>query len=72
MLNYILFEILSSSEQMLGRVIKHEQSNLEEQLTQVLLSVNVNKKILLELDTELLSRLTANEGNLLDDVELIR
>jgi dynein heavy chain len=57
---------------MLGRVIKHEQSNLEEQLTQVLLSVNVNKKILLELDTELLSRLTANEGNLLDDVELIR
>ena len=72
MMNYILFEILSSSEQMLGRVIKHEQSNLEEQLTQVLLSVNVNKKILLELDTELLSRLTANEGNLLDDVELIR
>ena len=72
MLNCILFEILSSSEQMLGRVIKHEQSNLEEQLTQVLLSVNVNKKILLELDTELLSRLTANEGNLLDDVELIR
>ena len=62
---------LGLEEQMLGRVINHEQSTLEEQLNEVLTSVNLNKKILLQLDNELLSRLTANEGNLLDDVELI-
>ena len=62
---------LGLEEQMLGRVIQREQATLEEQLTEVLNAVNSNRKALLELDNELLQRLTANEGNLLDDVELI-
>jgi dynein heavy chain len=56
---------------MLGRVIQREQQQWEEQLNEVLTAVNLNRKALLELDAELLQRLTANEGNLLDDVELI-
>ena len=62
---------LGLEEQMLGRVIQREQQQLEEQLNEVLTAVNLNRKALLELDAELLQRLTANEGNLLDDVELI-
>jgi dynein heavy chain len=59
-------------EQLLGRVIKKEQASLEEQLQQVLKDVNSNTKALLQLDAMLLERLTANTGNLLDDVELIK
>eukprot|EP00949_MAST-11_sp_MAST-11-sp1_P002825 g2825.t1 len=62
---------LGLEEQLLGRVIQREQSSLEEQLNEVLTSVAANTKALLELDKLLLKRLTDNEGNLLDDVELI-
>lgn len=58
-------------EQLLGRVIQKEQHSLEEQLQQVLEEVNANTKALMQLDAQLLERLTANSGNLLDDVELI-
>ena len=58
-------------EQLLGKVIQKEQKSLEEQLTRVQLEVNLNTKSLLQLDSLLLERLTANEGNLLDDLELI-
>ena len=58
-------------EQLLGRVIQKEQQSLKEQLTRAQLEVNMNTKALLQLDALLLERLTANEGNLLDDLELI-
>jgi dynein heavy chain len=58
-------------DQLLGRVIGKEQRALEEQLTQVLEEVNANTKALLQLDALLLERLTSNEGNLLDDTELV-
>ena len=63
--------LLGLEEQLLGRVIKKEQRILEDQLNEVLASVAENTKSLLLLDQQLLSRLTANKGNLLDDVELI-
>jgi len=58
-------------EQLLGRVIGKEQQALEELLNQVLEEVNSNTKALLQLDAELLERLTSNTGNLLDDSELV-
>merc|ERR1711865_1324202 len=58
-------------EQLLGRVISKEQHALEEQLAQVLFDVNANTKALLQLDSELLHRLTSNTGSLLEDEELI-
>jgi dynein heavy chain len=58
-------------EQLLGKVISKEQHALEEQLAQVLEDVNSNTKALLQLDADLLNRLTSNSGNLLDDDQLI-
>jgi len=58
-------------EQLLGRVIAREQKALEDLLSQVLAEVNDNTKALLQLDAQLLERLTSNTGNLLDDDELV-
>ncbi len=58
-------------EQLLGRVIQKEQRSLEDQLKDVLEGVNSNTKALMGLDALLLERLSANTGNLLDDVELV-
>ena len=58
-------------EQLLGRVIQKEQRVLEETLNQVLEDVTNNTKSLLQLDQQLLDRLSENTGNLLDDEELI-
>ena len=44
---------------------------MEEQLSSVLSEVATNTKALLTLDALLLERLSANDGNLLDDEELI-
>jgi dynein heavy chain len=58
-------------EQLLGRVISREQNALEKLLNQVLAEVNQNTKALLDLDAQLLDRLSSNTGNLLDDEQLI-
>jgi dynein heavy chain len=58
-------------EQLLGKVIGKLEKALEDQLNQVLEDMNSNTKALQELDTSLLERLTSNDGNLLDDEELI-
>eukprot|EP00937_MAST-01D_sp_MAST-1D-sp2_P000194 g194.t1 len=58
-------------EQLLGRVIGKEQKELEDSLALVLAEVNANTKSLLALDAMLLQRLTSNDGNLLDDEELV-
>ncbi|GLD99919.1 hypothetical protein PINS_up008647 [Pythium insidiosum] len=58
-------------EQLLARVIQKEQRSLEEQLLHVQQDLNANTKALLALDSLLLDRLSANTGNLLDDLELI-
>ena len=58
-------------EQLLGRVIAKEQNALEKLLNQVLADVNANTKALLDLDAQLLDRLSSNAGNLLDDDQLV-
>eukprot|EP00505_MAST-04D_sp_SCG-Rhode-Island_P006012 Stramenopile-MAST_4_protein_6012 len=58
-------------DQLLGRVIGKEQRALQDQLDDVLSDVNNLTKSLMVLDQQLLDRLSSNEGNLLDDVELI-
>ncbi len=58
-------------QQLLGRVISHEQKALEDSLNTLLNDVNSNKKALQKLDRDLLERLTASSGNLLDDTELM-
>ena len=58
-------------EQLLGLVITREQKALEDLLNQVLEEVNLNTKSLIQLDSLLLQRLTENEGNLLDDSDLV-
>lgn len=58
-------------DQLLATVIRYEQRALEEQLMSVEMSVTANRKALQNLDTQLLERLTANSGNLLDDQSLI-
>merc|ERR1711871_92723 len=58
-------------EQLLGKVIGKEQKALEDQLNDVLAEVNENTKSLLALDASLLQRLTSNDGNLLEDEELV-
>ena len=59
-------------EQLLGRVIQKEQKSLEDQLNAVLEAVRMNKKSLIQLDALLLQRLSENDGNLLEDLELIQ
>ena len=59
-------------EQLLSKVIQKEQRSLEEQLQQVLEAVTQHTNELFALNHALLERLTANEGNLLDDLELIQ
>ena len=58
-------------QQLLGRVISHEQKALEDSLNTLLNDVNANKKALQKLDRDLLQRLTESKGNLLDDTELM-
>ena len=58
-------------EQLLGRVIAREQAALEKLLTQVLSELSANATALLDLDADLLARLSGNSGNLLDDETLV-
>jgi dynein heavy chain len=58
-------------EQLLGAVIGKIEQALEDQLNEVLEDMNTNTKALQELDASLLERLTSNDGNLLDDDELV-
>jgi dynein heavy chain len=58
-------------DQLLSRVIQREQVSLEEQRIQLTQEVNMNTIALQNLDKQLLERLSASQGNLLDDVQLI-
>lgn len=58
-------------QQLLGKVISHEQKSLEDSLNALLNDVNANKKALQKLDKDLLQRLTESQGNLLDDTSLM-
>lgn len=58
-------------EQLLSRVIQQEQKSLEDQRSKLIEEVNANTISLQALDKQLLERLSASSGNLLDDVALI-
>jgi len=58
-------------EQLLSRVIQTEQKSLEEQRSKLIEEVNLSTILLQALDKQLLERLSASQGNLLDDSALI-
>ncbi|EFO65273.1 Dynein heavy chain [Giardia lamblia P15] len=57
--------------QLLARTVNIERKELEDQRRELLEEVNANKKQMAKLEEDLLSRLSATQGNLLDDVELV-
>jgi dynein heavy chain len=58
-------------DQLLSRVIQSEQRSLEDQRSKLIEEVNLNTISLQSLDKQLLERLSASQGNLLDDSALI-
>jgi dynein heavy chain len=58
-------------QQILGRVIEKERNELEVQRRKVLSDVAMNKKMVQQLEKDLLTKLSESKGNLLDDEEMI-
>ncbi|GBG77441.1 hypothetical protein CBR_g23890 [Chara braunii] len=58
-------------DQLLGRLILKEKHDLEEQRRKLLEEVTSYKKKIKQLEDDLLYRLSASTGNLLDDTELV-
>ena len=58
-------------DQLLGKVIAKEKSELQEQRQALMEEVNSYKKKIKELEDDLLRRLSESSGNLLDDASLI-
>lgn len=58
-------------DQLLGRVILTEKRELESERTQLLLDVTQNKRKTLELEQNLLYKLTTTQGSLVEDVSLM-
>ncbi|KAL0227387.1 hypothetical protein P9112_014711 [Eukaryota sp. TZLM1-RC] len=57
--------------QLLGRVIETEKSELERSRQRLLEEVNSNKKLMQQLEKNLIEKLASAGGNLLDDISLI-
>lgn len=58
-------------DQLLGRVILTEKRELETERTQLLIDVTTNRRKMLELEENLLYKLTTTQGSLLDDETVI-
>lgn len=58
-------------DQLLGRVIRHEQEYLETKRMALLSELNANKQLIKDLEDNLLVKLSQTEGSLVDDTELI-
>jgi dynein heavy chain len=58
-------------QQLLSEVLSKEQAALEEMLNTLNKKVTENKRVLLNLDQDLLKKLNESQGNLLDDEDLL-
>ncbi|XP_026320150.1 dynein heavy chain 8, axonemal [Hyposmocoma kahamanoa] len=59
-------------DQLLGRVIMTEKSELESERTQLIMDVTSNRRKMQELEANLLHKLTTIQGSLVEDVSLIQ
>ena len=59
-------------DQLLGDVVIKERPDVEERMVKLVMSIAADKKQMLEIETKILKSLSESEGNILDDVELIR
>ncbi|XP_026319440.1 dynein heavy chain 8, axonemal-like [Hyposmocoma kahamanoa] len=59
-------------DQLLGRVIMTEKSELESERTQLIMEVTANRRKMQELEANLLHKLTTIQGSLVEDVSLIQ
>ena len=59
-------------DQLLGDVVGKERPDVEERMVKLVMSIAEDKKQMLDIETKILKSLSESEGNILDDVELIR
>merc|ERR1711968_4051 len=58
-------------DQLLGDVVNNERPDVEERKVSLMLGIAADKKKLTDIQNEILRSLSASEGNILDDAELI-
>ena len=70
-INYAV-TIKGLENQLLNVVVGHERPDLEEQHREIVLELSANARLLIKLEDSLLHNLANSEGDILEDVELIR
>lgn len=58
-------------DQLLGRVIMHDKRELEEERTNIIITMSQNRRKIQQLEENLLKQLSMSTGNLLDDIPFI-
>merc|ERR1712100_125910 len=59
-------------DQLLGDVVGKERPDVEERMVKLVMSIAADQKQMRDIETKILKSLSESEGNILDDVELIR
>jgi dynein heavy chain len=59
-------------DQLLGDVVGKERPDVEERMAKLVMSIAADQKQMRDIETKILKSLSESEGNILDDVELIR